>query len=464
MAKSINCYSQNITLKINMRGVADSKITLLNLSGSKSIEPIAEIASIKNGGTAVISVSEDKLPGEFVIRFDYKEKETSTPYNSEKHIFIYKQNLELWVNPPYCNNNDSTWFQKNEKENAVFTKFTKENDKQKEKLVLLQNFLINYDTTNSTFYQQGIEEYEKRRSYYNQWLIMQSAWHGDLFVSHTFGFQYVPQIAFKGSESEQLQSVITHYFDGIDFNDSLLIKTTNLKEWMNSYVNIYGAMSVTEVIRDSLLPLAGKRSIEKARQGHHVVYGWMVDYFYNGFESFNLTAGIKMLEPYLNDPVCLTTKRLAIEKRLNGMKTLLIGSVAPDFALKDNTGNTVQFHQYKTNSHYKLLLFWSADCGHCRELVTKLYPWHQQLNDKKLVDVLALSLDDTETEIPVWKNTITQLPNWKHIRCEGGINSREANAYFILSTPVMILVDAKTNKICAMPEDIEQLSNTLYQN
>ncbi|NTW34191.1 MAG: redoxin domain-containing protein, partial [Bacteroidetes bacterium] len=439
--------AQDITLKINLSGVYESKISLMPLIGPNALKSIAEIASVKNGESGTISVSKDMLPAEFVLRFDYKEKETSTPYPSEKSIFINNQNLELWVKPMYSSNNDSTYFQKDEKENTLFAKFTKENGKQKEKLGLLQNFLMNYDTPLSKFYQQGIEEYEKRRGEYNQWLKELSTQHNELFVSHTFQFQYVPQISFKGSETDRIQSVIAHYFDGINFNDSLLINTANLKEWMNSYVNLFGSLSKTLAMRDSLFPLAGKTAIEKARLGNRKVYGWMVDYFFKGYESFNMTAGIKMLEPYINDTNCLTSKRQAIEKRLTGMKTLLTGTLAPDLTIKDDEGNDVLFSAYKTKSPYKLILFWSADCDHCKKLVKELYPWYQELSNKNLVDIFALSLDETETEIPIWQDAIIKLPGWKHQRCEGGINSKEANAYFILSTPVMILVDSKTNKI-----------------
>ena len=478
---AFNSLAQDITLKINVRGSFESKITLIPLSGSNALKPIAEKSGIKNGETGIITISQTLLPGEFVLRFDYKEKANSSPYPCEKHVFISNQNIELWANPIYCSNNDSTYFHKEEKENTLFANFTKENSKQKENIRLLQNFLMNYDDTQSTFYRQGIKEYEKRRSEYNQWITEQRTLNHALFVSHTFQFEYVPQIEFKGSElstsapssvslKEQarqdqlrLQSVLTHYFDGIDLNDSLLINTTQLKEWMTSYVNIYGSLSVTETLRDSLFPLAGKTAIEKARNGHPLVYGWMVDYFYNGFESFNMQVGIKMLETYLKDTNCLTNKRQAIEKRLKGIKSLLIGSMAPDFSIK-MADKDVLFSKYKTNSRYKLLLFWSADCGHCKELVSKLYPWYQQLSDKKLVEVFALGLDDTATEIPIWTDAITKLPDWKHIRCEGGINSEQANAYFILSTPVMILVDSKTNKIYAIPENIEQLDKSLAKS
>ncbi len=458
---TFNSTAQPVTLKIHLYGVAESKVSLIPLSGENALKPLIEKTGIKNGETDSIVISNAYLPGEFVLRFDYKEKETSTPYPCEKHIIVGNQNLELWVNPMYCNNSDSTYFQKDEKENTVFMQFSKENSKRKEKLGLLQNFLLNYDDPQSAFYQQGIEEYETRRNQYNQWLKEQSAMHKDLFVSHTFQFHYVPQVDFKGDESARMQNLIDHYFDGIDFQDTLLLHTYELNNFVTTYVNMYASIATTQSELDSLYPLIGKTAIEKARLGNPKVYGWMVDYFYRGYESTNMPAGIKMLETYLNDTACLTRKRQAIEKRLQGMKTLTIGTLAPDFTLKDDDGNEVFFSKYKTKSRYKLLLFWSADCGHCKELVSKLYPWWQQLSDKNLVEVFALSLDDTETEIPIWQNAITQLQGWKHKRCEGGVNSPEANAYFILSTPVMFLIDAKTNKIYAIPENAEQLFKTI---
>jgi len=457
LAFQSQAQAQDVSLKIHLRGVHESKVSLQSLAGN-SIRTVAEIPVIKNGQSGTLLVPADKLPGEFVLRFDYKQKADSSPYPSERRIFINKQHLEMRVNPPYVNNADSTWFQKGEKENALFATFSQENAKRKEKLGLLQSFLMGYDQPQSAFFQSGVEEYEKRRREYNAWLIAQAQQHPDVFVSHTFVFQHVPQIQWKGTEAERMQSLISTYFDGMDFKDPILTKTVDLKEWMNQYVNLYGAMATSEALRDSLFTLAGRRAIEKAKLGHPVVYGWMVDYFYNGYESFNITKGIQMLQPYLEDPRCLTSKRLAIEKRLKGIETLVAGSLAPDFPMKDEAGKPTAFHKYKTDARYKLLLFWSADCPHCKDLVAKLHPWQQQGDKKKAVEVLAISLDETETEIPVWEKAKKDLPGWKHSRAQGGINSAEANAYYVLATPTMILVDTKTNKIVALPETVDHLN------
>ena len=456
---SCNLFGQafDVDITIHLRGVYDSKISLLALSGSKVFKPIVEVQGVKNSETTKLSVSKLYLPGEFVLRFDYKEKESSTPYPSEKYIFINNQDLELWVSPRYCNNADSTWFQIGERENSTFVEFSKENGRQKEKLGLLQSFLMNYDDTESTFYQQGVKEYEQRRQTYNQWLNARAKQDKALFVSNLYGFQYLPEIPWKGTETARIKSLINHYFDGIDFKDPLIIKTSDLNKWMDNYVNLYGQLSITAALRDSLFPEAGRNAIEKAKQGHPLVYGWMVDYFYRGYETNGMAAGMKILEPYMNDSSCLTSKRQEIARRLKGMETLVAGSSAPNIIMKDIDDNLFELNTIETQCDYILILFWSAGCSHCMEMAEQLYPWQQQTNEKQKIMVVAISLDETETEVKAWEKKIAEFKGWKHMHAAEGVRSKVASDYYVLATPVMILLDAKTKDIIALPNTLNEL-------
>ena len=74
-----------------------------------------------------------------MLRFDDKDKESDEPFPSERYSFIAEQDLEFWISPKYCNNQDSSYFQNDEKENTPFVKFSKENRMQEEKVGLLQN-------------------------------------------------------------------------------------------------------------------------------------------------------------------------------------------------------------------------------------------------------------------------------------------------------------------------------------
>jgi thioredoxin-related protein len=456
-ARSQAHLHEDVVITIHIRGVYGSKISLLGRNDSRIYKPIRELPEARSGETARLIVPGNMLPGEFVLRFDYKEKEEGTPYPSEKYFFVNDQDLELWVSPMYCNNPDSTWFQKNERENNAFARFSQENGKKKEKLGLLQNFLMNYDDTQSEFYKQGIIEYEKRRQVYNQWLSDCIKTDRALFVSNLYQFEYVPDIPWQGTEEERVRSIITHYFDGVDFTNPLIIKATDLVKWMDTYVNLYGQLATTAALRDSLLSEAGRTAIERSKKGDPLVYGWMVDYFYKGYESNGIDAGMKVLEPYLNDPNCLTSKRLEISRRLEGIKTLLPGTKAPDIRVIDSGNKIFDLYDFKTSSKYLLILFWSAGCSHCAELVANLFPWQQQAEMKDKISVVAVSLDETETDIKLWKEKIKDLSGWVNMNEPEGVRSKSANDYYILSTPVMILVDPETKKIIALPGSLQDL-------
>jgi peroxiredoxin len=275
-----------------------------------------------------------------------------------------------------------------------------------------------------------------------------------------YGFQYVPQISLSGSDYDRIKNIIDHYFDGIDFENPYLIKTSDINKWMDNYVNLYGQLSTTVALRDSLFSEAGKTAIEKAKQGHPLVYGWMVDYFYRGFESNAMDAGMKILEPYLNDPTCLTSKRQEITRRLKGIETLVTGSKAPDFSIKNEEGTLFQLSTYAPKSDYILLLFWSADCGHCAELANKIHPWSQQSEVNEKLAVVAISLDDTDLDIIAWEQKKKDLTGWKHLNDTDGVRSKVAADYCILATPVMYLLD-KDKKIIAQPLNLEELEKAI---
>jgi thiol-disulfide isomerase/thioredoxin len=452
---------RNVTFKINLRGVYDSEITLMALSPSGRFAPVIETKPFRPGEDILLNLSSSYLPGEFVIRFDYRVKPADNPYPAEKTVFIGYQDIELSVNPPFSNNPDSTYFQAGEIENAAWSRFSSENKSRKDKLSVLQYFLMNYDEPDSKFFNQGLEEYEKRRNEYNQWLASSARDHSGLFIRSLIGFEYVPSVILRGTEKERLFSLIHHYFDGIDFHDTLIIRNSIINQWMDAYVNLHGQMVTTVALRDSLFPAAGVFAIEKARTGHPKVYGWMVDYFYRGYEANGIDAGIKILEPYLDDPNCLTSKRMEISRRLEGIRTLVAGTTAPEIDLAASDGTAFKLSSHQPETPYILLVFWSADCSHCAELIDQLYPWQQQETNRKKLSVVAISLDETETETEAWKQKIPLLKGWTHLNAPNGVNSKAASDYFVLATPVLVLIDSGTRKIVSLPASMTEIESSL---
>ena len=444
---------------VHLRGLTESKISLIPLSGARAFKPLRDASIQKDMETTFIVVPKDYVPGEFTIQFESKSGYSDKVSTSNRNVFINNQDLEVWINPRYAEIPDSTRFQEGESENTAFTRFTVQNEKTKMQLFILRDFLVNYDAKTSAFYRKGLKEYKQQRLAYNQWLHEIEKSDKDLFVSSIYKLHYIPNMLFDGTETEKTTDVIQHYFDGISFQDTLLIRTTEMTKWMDAYVNLHGRLITSMGLRDSVLTAAAQGAIEKARAGHPLVYGWMVDYFYRGFESNQILSGVKVLEQYTKDPNCLTSKRLQIDKRLRGMQTLIEGTIAPNIVLNDADGNLFDLNNFQTGGEGRMMLFfYTAGCSHCNDLINELKPWYDGQTPLQRPEIVAVSLDDNEADIKSWNQLIQQLPGWTHLRADG-INSRVANDYYLLSTPVMILLDSRTKEILALPASFSELTN-----
>jgi thioredoxin-related protein len=90
-------------------------------------------------------------------------------------------------------------------------------------------------------------------------------------------------------------------------------------------------------------------------------------------------------------------------------------------------------------------------------MIANFHPWQQQPENSKKVSVVAVSLDETETETAAWKEKIKGLVGWRHMLAPEGVRSQAAYDYYVLATPVMILIDSKTKNIISLPGGMEEL-------
>lgn len=448
-------------LTVHLRGVFSAKVSLISFNGLKAVNPIAEVSNVLNGETAAIKIPAQYLPGEFVLRIDYRAKEADSPYPAERVIYINDQDVELIVNPPYINNDENTKFNSGERENTGFSAFVKENSVKRAPIDLLRQFLLSYDRPKSDLYARAITEFEQRRAEYNQWLSNQAGAQQKLYVSRLFQFQHVPQMAWGGSEKERLDQLLKNYFEGIDFSDPLIIRSRELSLFMDGYIRLYGMQAANEEARGALFTQAGSSACEKASHGHPKVYGWMVDYFYAGYETYGIKQGMAMLQRHISNPDCLTSKKEQITRRLEGMARLAPGVLSPDFVIRGNQGNNFEFHKWKSKTRYKLLLFWSSSCAPCQELVHGLRQLYNEPANKEKVDIVAVSLDETDADVQIWKGAVINFPGWVHLHAKEGVNSPAARDYAILSTPAMFLIESENNIIVSVPSTLDQLIKDL---
>lgn len=443
------------TLTIHIRGINSSDISIQPFIKGVAIQPVVKKENVQNGQTVELVVPKEYLPGEFVIRYDYKQLPSDQPYPSEQRLIINKQSLKYSVNPPFCNNKDSMKIEAIEgleTENSALRTFQQEFGILKSKLVVLQQFLMSYDETSSSVFKAGLVDYENRRTALNSWLKAQERKHANTFIKSSFCLNYIPEVKFTGDEKENAKQLLAHYFDGINFADSNVVIFPQFANFLNNYVNMSAQMLTKNNQIDSLYTHVAVSAIEAAKKGHPICYGWVVDYYYMGFEKNSMTQLMPVLVPYIQDPNCKTVQRIAIEKRLQGLKSLTVGKLAPNISYS----NSMTLHNCPTPKPYKVVLFWSADCGHCLDELERFYPYSNTEAGKNF-DVFTVSVDETSEEINKWEVKKNELQGWIHKRGNKGIESDDAENYFVLSTPSIFVIDATTNKLAYLPNSFEQL-------
>ena len=454
LALSVGAQTRKVS--IDLRGVYDAKVSVTPFFGTHLADPVIKDVQLVNKGRLEVQIPVALLPGEFLFRFDYRAKASDQPYPAELSLFVNRDDITVKINPLYTRGD--SLILGNDHENKAYNDFTSKNQEWRQQLGLLQQLLGGYTRRGSVLVKQACTEYESLRKEYNEWINSQILAYPNLFVPHLFVFQYLQPTQWDLQPEAQLTDMAKRYFDAISLNDTLVLRSRQLNEFMGAYVGLFGARATTEALRDSLFTQAGRIACHKASVGNPKVYGWMVDYFYTGYESNAIDAGLKMLAQHLNNPNCLTSKKMAIQKRLEGMKTIKIGASAPAFEAQMADSIPFRFDGVQAGKTYSLLIFYDSTCGHCTQTIDQLKQWYAVKENAVWLNVVTVALND---ERKVWKEWHDrQHLAWNDMWAPGGINSPAAASYFILSTPMMYVVD-RNLKIVAMPTDVAGLDRFL---
>jgi thiol-disulfide isomerase/thioredoxin len=246
-----------------------------------------------------------------------------------------------------------------------------------------------------------------------------------------------------------------HYFDNVDFSCGALLNT--YKQVFMDYYNRYWDNVMKYEKADSILYYASywidkatdkkmfeflvrditTRYLQSGVMGHDKVYVGMV-------EKYLKTGKYTALSP--------SDMQTNIE-RADKWKNLLIGQTVPDIACPEGGEETPWHHLGELENKYKILVFWSIDCGHCTTEIPHLNDFYKEYGKTYNIGIFAVH---TEGEIEnrdefLKKNDI----HW--VSVNGLFANLDWREYFdIEKTPVVYVLDKK-NKILAKNIPIDNL-------
>ena len=130
--------------------------------------------------------------------------------------------------------------------------------------------------------------------------------------------------------------------------------------------------------------------------------------------------------------------------RIENIKRLRVGNIAPEIASMSPDGDTITLSSLK-GKKTKLIYFWASWCSFCEEENTDLVRIYKKYKSKGF-EVYAVALDEDKEE---WLSSINKYKlAWINVSDLQGWDSKYVNTYNVSATPTTYLLD-KENRIVA---------------
>ncbi|SNR38755.1 AhpC/TSA family protein [Lutibacter agarilyticus] len=245
------------------------------------------------------------------------------------------------------------------------------------------------------------------------------------------------------SPQEYLNSLKSHFFDYIDFEDAYLQHSAIISESVLNYV-LYLNVSDDSAVQSVLHKNAINEVMAKITENESLKAATLTTLLYSFAQDENVEIVDFLIADFYNKLPESVKNEKDIENILKSVK-LAIGKKAPNFTWEEK-GTTKSLYAIDKAKTY-VLVFWSTSCSHCVVEVPDLYEY---LKDKSNIHVIDVALEKDTLGFDVYNE---KFKNWTNVFGEGKWENAIAKDYEIVSTPTYFILDANKN-IIAKPDYI----------
>lgn len=252
-----------------------------------------------------------------------------------------------------------------------------------------------------------------------------------------------------------------HYFENIDFSEPGLVRTSMLnKKYLAFFEQLVMPVFDSLKVQVDRLAALSKENDEV----HQYTINWML-------MAFDHSPGGDLDEifVYIADTYYLNSDNhwgseeyfKKIKQRTDKIRSTFVGQAAPDLRLFTENEEVISIHQL--NSAFKVLVFWSTDCEHCKEKLPQL-SMRTRAYSKNTISFAGIYVGNEKNE---WIKLQEEfdLAHWINL-WDPEEQTQFRDKYDIYRTPEIYILNSK-NEIAARrvnPDFIEETILLLMNN
>lgn len=422
--------------------VNSEKIMLVQTTGSK--HQIIDSTHLDESGSFKFTIPTDIIPGSYQL-FTASGISLDLIVNNEDIRLIamhdgYNQQVQIIESV----------------ENMIYYDFINLMECNLVKLDVLSN-VVDYYPKEDDFYQLTIGKVNELRAEINETATELISNNPMKLAPHFISIQNPIFAEIEMIEEMQKQYLKEHYFEHVDFNDTVLLNSHQLNSKIINYLGLYQDQEADKETFERNL-LEGVDTVLQKAAVNQSMYTYVVDFLIGGFEAIGFEKGLTHIARYNQlEELCVNTERLqALQHKIELINRLAVGKKAPDFETTDLEGNSVSMEGISSSKI--LLFFWASWCPHCKDMIPELNKIYNAPGGS--IQVIGISIDTSLTDL---KAVISEYKiDWPVVAELEGWEGSLPNQYGLVATPTIFLID-QDKTILSKPSNQKELIESLSQ-